>query len=61
MGKMAVSAKALLITFTENAEPQYKFTGAWDIRDLGRTRSTLFRAFKHYMRNIRLQNKEVIE
>jgi hypothetical protein len=45
--------KRLVVLFDSNSEPQFEFNGAWNIRDLGRTRSTLFRAFKHYMRQLR--------
>ena len=53
MGKMAVSDKCLTVTFDGNKEPQYNFIGAWNIKDLGHTRAGLFRAYKHYMKEVR--------
>jgi hypothetical protein len=58
-GKMAVSDKALFVKFDAKQEPQFEFRGAWNIRDLGRTRSLLLRAYKHYMRELR--SKEVTQ
>ena len=58
MSKMAVSDKALLVTFDSNEEPQFKFNGAWSIQDLGRTRRTLLRAYKHYMMQLRQKERQ---
>lgn len=51
--EVRMSDKQLVVTFNTNEEPQFKFSGAWNIRDLGRTRSTIFRAYKHYIRELR--------
>ncbi len=57
MDKVAVSDKALLITFDAGEIPQFKFSGAWNIQNLGRARRLLLRAYKHYMRDIRIKEK----
>ena len=51
--KIVMSDKALIVTFDKNNEPQFKFNGAWSVRDLGHARVGLFRAFKHYMKEVR--------
>lgn len=51
--KVKVEEKLLTVRFNENKEPIYVFTGAWDIRDFGRARSGLFRAYKHFIRERR--------
>ena len=62
VGKVAVSDNALIVTFVgPNEEPQFKFSGAWNIQKLGRVRRLLFRAYKHYMREIRLQEDEKLK
>lgn len=49
------SEKSLKVTFDSNNEPQFKFSGDWNIRDLVHTRTGLFRAYKHYIREIRVK------
>jgi hypothetical protein len=63
MGKVGVSDNALVVTFVgPNEEPEFKFSGTWSIQKLGRVRRLLFRAYKHYIREVRLQNnKEVLK
>lgn len=47
------NTKFLLVTFTDNKEPQFEFHGDWNIKDLGHARVGLFRAYKHYMKGVR--------
>jgi hypothetical protein len=54
----AVSEKGVYVLFNSNGEPQYEFKGAWGIRDLGRVRGTLFQAYKHYIRELRLKEEK---
>lgn len=51
--EVIMSEKKLVVSFDSNDEPQFKLTGAWNIKDLGHTRSGLFRAYKHYMKELR--------
>jgi hypothetical protein len=51
--------KTLEVSFDNNGEPQFKFVGNWNIKDLGHTRNTIFRAYKRYIKGIRNTNKEV--
>ena len=45
----------LFISFDNAGTPKYGFNGAWNIQRLGRVRRTLLRAYKHYMRDLRIQ------
>jgi hypothetical protein len=52
--------KSLEVTFDNNGEPKFKFAGNWNIKDIGHTRNTVFRAYKHYIKGIRNTNKEEV-
>ena len=45
----------LFISFDNAGTPKYGFNGAWNIQRLGRVRRTLLRAYKHYMRDLRIK------
>ena len=53
MVAISENAKFLMVTFNTNKEPQFEFHGAWTVQDLGHTRVGLFRAYKHYMKEVR--------
>jgi len=53
-----MSEKKLVVSFDANKEPKFEFTGAWSIQDIGHTRSNLLRAYKHYLKEVRLLRKK---
>jgi hypothetical protein len=55
MAKMAVSDRSLLVTFDANRQPLFVFNGDWNVRDLIHTRVRLFRAYKHYIKEVRIK------
>jgi hypothetical protein len=55
MAKTESSDKYLQVLFDPNNEPIFKFYGAWNIRDVGHVRGNLLRAYKHYVRDIRIK------
>jgi len=52
-----MSEKSLVVSFDSNDEPKFDFTGAWGIKDLGHTRTGLFRAYKHYIKEVRTKKE----
>lgn len=51
----------LFINFDKEGTPTFGFNGAWNVQKLGRVRRLLFRAYKHYMREIRLKLDEELK
>ena len=47
--------KSVTVTFNDNLEPIFVFTGIWSVQDFSKVRNTFYRAYKHHIKTVRNQ------